>query len=130
MNKLIWNLFSSLKNAQLANKTIIFQKKNHLCFFFLNVLWDEGLIVGFRKSVFLNNHYEIYLKYNLKNNLFNFSNIKILYKPNINFFLNVKQLWKINLTTEILIISTSKGLLTHLNCRKYNLGGKPYFLLK
>lgn len=130
MNKIIWNLFSSLKNAQLAHKTMVFQKKNHLCFFFLNVLWDEGFILGFKKSAFLNSHYEIYLKYNIKNSFFNFSNIKILYKPNHNVYLSVKQFWKINLTTEVLIISTSKGLFTHNYCRKYNLGGKPYFLLK
>lgn len=122
-------MFSSLKNAQLANKTMIFQKKNHLCFFFLNVLWDEGFILGFKKSVLLNNHYEIYLKYNIKNSFFNLSNIKILYQPNLNFFFSVKQLWKINFTTEILIISTSKGLFTQNSCRKYNLGGKPFLLL-
>nr|QYC61851.1 ribosomal protein S8 [Actinocyclus sp. mgcode 4] len=130
MNKLIWNLISSLKNAQLANKTVIFQKKNNICFLFLNILWDEGFILGFRKSVVLTQHYEIYLKFNDKNHLSSFLRIKILYKPNTNLFFNVQQLWKLNLTTEILILSTSKGLFTHNQCRKYNLGGKPLILLK
>jgi ribosomal protein S8 len=131
MNKLIWNMFSNIKNAQLANKTMLFQRKNHICFLFLNVLWDEGYILGFQKSILLSQHYEIYLKYNKLNNLFkNYSNIKILYKSKDNIYLNVKQLWKIKLTTETLIVSTSKGLLNHNTCRKYNIGGKPYILLK
>jgi len=123
-------MISSIKNAQLANKTVIFQKKNNFCFLLLNVLWDEGFILGFKKSIFSTQHYEIYLKYNDKKQSLNFLNIKIVFKPNINFFLNVKQLWKLNLTTELLILSTSKGLVTHNHCRKYNIGGKPFILLK
>lgn len=124
-------MFSNIKNAQLANKTMLFQRKNHICFLFLNVLWDEGYILGFQKSILLSQHYEIYLKYNKLNNLFkNYSNIIILYKSKDNIYLNVKQLWKIKLTTETLIVSTSKGLLNLNTCRKYNIGGKPYILLK
>ena len=33
MNKLIWNMVSNLKNAQLAKKTVIFQKKKQYMFF-------------------------------------------------------------------------------------------------
>jgi len=123
-------MVSNLKNAQLAKKTVIFQKKNNICFLLLNVLWDEGFILGFRKSIVLTQHYEIYLKFNIKSNFYNFSRIKVLYKPKTQFFFNIKQLWKLNLTTEILILSTSKGLITHNQCRKYNLGGKPFILLK
>lgn len=123
-------MFSSIKNAQLANKTVVFQKKNNICFLFLNVLWDEGLILGFRNSIFFNQHYEIYLKYNKNSNLSNISNVKILYQSNNKLYLSLKQLWKINITTEILILSTSKGLLTHNDCKKYKIGGKPYVLLK
>jgi ribosomal protein S8 len=130
MNKLIWNMLSSLKNAQLANKTVVFQKKNNTCFLLLNVLWDEGFILGFQKSIILTQHYEIYLKFNNKSFLYNFSRVKVLYKPKTHFFLNIKQLWKLNLTTETLILSTSKGFFTHSQCRKYNLGGKPFILLK
>ena len=123
-------MVSNLKNAQLAKKTVIFQKKNNICFLLLNVLWDEGFILGFRKSIVLTQHYEIYLKFNIKSNFYNFSRIKVLFKPKTQFFFNLKQLWKLNLTTEILILSTSKGLITHNQCRKYNLGGKPFILLK
>lgn len=124
-------MFSNLNNAQLAKKSVIFQKKNYICFSFLNVLWDEGFILGFQKSTYMQNYYEIYLKYTKHNNFFNpYSNIKIVYKAKNNLFFTVKQLWKIKLTTESLIISTSKGLLNHNACRKYNIGGKPYILFK
>lgn len=63
-------MISSIKNAQLANKTVIFQKKNNFCFLLLNVLWDEGFILGFKKSIFSTQHYEIYLKYNDKKTVF------------------------------------------------------------
>ena len=130
MNKLVWNMFSSIKNAQLANKTVVFQKKNNICFLFLNVLWDEGLILGFRNSIFFNQHYEIYLKYNKNSNLSNISNVKILYQSNNKLYLSLKQLWKINLNQDLLILSTNKGILSLDNCKKLKVGGEPIIIIR
>jgi len=127
---LLNKMFSSIKNAQLAKKTVIFQKKSNLSFSFLNLLWDEGFILGFKISLFSKFHYEIYLKLHYNTQFLMFSKIQ-----NFNKYKNIKkisskQIWKLNLVTEILILSTSQGLLTHLKCKKYNLGGKPFILLK
>lgn len=125
MKKMLWNMLSNIKNAQKINKTIIFQKKTYLCKTFLNLLWNEGLILGFRDSNIINNYYEIFLKIN-----FSIKNIKIVYKKRKHNFLTLDQLWKINYTYELLIIMTKKGFLTLENCKKNRIGGKPFLLIK
>jgi len=120
----------SIKNAQLAKKTIIFQKKSNLSFSFLNILWDEGFILGFKIALFSKFHYEIYLKLHFNTQFLMFSKIKSFNKVKINKKISLKQIWKLNLVTEILILSTSKGLFTNLSCKKYNFSGKPFILIK
>lgn len=128
--KLIGKIVSSIQNAQLSKKTVIFQKKSNLSFSFLNILWNEGIILGFKMALFSKNHYEIYLKLNVNQKFSIFSKAKSLYRLSNKNFFTLKQISKLNLITEILIISTSKGLIIHRDCKKYNLGGKPFFLLK
>lgn len=130
MKKIVCDLFSSLKNAQLAKKTVLFHKKNKLCFLFLNLLWDEGLILGFRLANLIPFYFEIYLKYPVVNSRLVTLSVKVLRRFNNQVFLSLKQLWKIPFTTEILVLSTSKGLLTHVNCKKYRVGGKPVLIIK
>ena len=127
---LINNMFSSIKNAQLAKKTIIFQKKSNLSFSFLNILWDEGFILGFKIALFSKFHYEIYLKLHFNTQFLMFSKIKSFNKVKINKKISLKQIWKLNLVTEILILATSKGLFTNMSCKKYNFSGKPFILIK
>ena len=128
--KLIDKMFSSIQNAQLAKKTVIFQKKSNLCFSVLNILWNEGIILGFKIALFSKSHYEIYLKLNFNQRLLIFSKVKNLNRLNNKNSFTLKQISKFNLITEVLILSTSRGLLTDMNCKKYNLGGKPFFFLK
>lgn len=128
--KLIDKMFSSIQNAQLAKKTVIFQKKSNLCFSVLNILWNEGIILGFKIASFSKSHYEIYLKLNFNQRLLIFSKVKNLNRLNKKNSFTLKQISKFNLITEVLILSTSRGLLTDMNCKKYNLGGKPFFFLK
>jgi len=128
--KLIDKMFSSIQNAQLAKKTVIFQKKSNLCFSVLNILWNEGIILGFKIALFSKSHYEIYLKLNFNQRLLIFSKVKSLNRLNNQNSFTLKQISKFNLITEVLILSTSRGLLTDMNCKKYNLGGKPFFFFK
>merc|ERR1739846_309852 len=128
MQKLLWSMLSNIKNAQLINKTLIFQKKTTLCKNFLNLLWNEGLIMGYRNSFICINYYEIILKHNYFKNIA-LKKIKILYRKKKKIFLTLNQLWKLNYTCEILILITSKGFLTLKNCKRYKLGGKPFILI-
>ena len=118
-------MFSNIKNAQLMNKTIIFQKKSKICNIFLNMLWDEGYILGFKNSSYNNNYVEIFLKNSLSPITFN-----VLKKQNKKQYYTLKQLWKIDFTINTLIMSTPKGFLTYEQCLKNKQGGVPYLFIK
>lgn len=124
----VYPLITNIKNAHLARKTIIFQKKNKLCSILLDILWDEGLILGYRITKICKYYFEIFLKYCFKNPYTNLSGIRILNRFNNRIFLSLKQLWKINSTTNTLILATSQGILTQNDCRKYKIGGKPILI--
>jgi len=119
-------MFANIQNGQLANKSFIIQRQTKLCSIFLNLLWDEGYILGYK--VYSENTIKIFLKY--KNNKPSISSIKSFSKPGKRVYLNTKQLWKINSFEGLLVISTNKGLLTLQECKKNNVGGEPLAIIK
>ena len=128
INSSLWQMFANIKNAQISKKSTILQKKSKICFSFLNVLWDEGFISGFRSFPFSSDYFEIFLKYNT-NGYSAINYILNLSKPGKRYYYTSKQLWKIKTTTNVIILSTSKGILTSNRCKKYNIGGQPLLLV-
>lgn len=126
MKFILWNMFSNIQNAQLANKKIVFQKRKKVCELFLNILWDEGYISGYTVDK-LNNNIIIFLKY--QNNKPVIKKIKCISKPGSRIFYTVKQLWKIDSSKNFLILSTNKGLKTLNDCKKLNIGGEPFIVV-
>jgi small subunit ribosomal protein S8 len=115
-----------IKNGQTSKKSFVLQKKSFFCVRFLNILWSEGLILGYKE---LNSKIlKIFLKYK-KNNKPAINNIIFITKPSKRIYLSIKQLWELNVFNSILIVSTSRGLLTSNECKKYNLGGEAFLLL-
>ena len=121
-------MFSNIKNGQLARKKIIFQKKNSICIEILNILWDEGFILGYKTCSSNSKILKIFLKY--ENKAPAISSLISLTKPGFRFYYSIKQLWKFNITNGLIIISTNKGFLTMDTCKKLNLGGKPFLIVK
>lgn len=112
------NLFSSIKNGCLANKSKITQlnsKQNQL---FLNILIREGFIKSYKIKEY--NKIDIFLKY--KKNISVITDIKRISKPSKRFYLKNKDLYKKK--RGIYIISTSKGFLTDFQAKKFNIGGE------
>lgn len=120
-------MFTKIKNGQSVNKYSVLQKKVSICKNFLNVLWDEGFILGYKNSSTIPDSFEIFLKYH--NNKPCIQKIKCLSKPGKRVSISVKQLWKLNLSSELIIISTSKGILSMDQCKKYNISGEPFILI-
>jgi len=118
----------SIKNAQLARKAYTYQTKKNICESVLNVLWDEGYILGYKISKSYPNHIKIFFKY--KNGKPVINSIKMLSKPSLKFYYSLKQLWKLDSSKGVLIISTTKGLMSLNDCKKYNLGGEPLIIVK
>lgn len=121
--KKYYDLLIKIKQAQLNKTLFIWCKKTNVCKFILNILWENGFILGYCLHGF---EYKIFLKYFNK-------------KPSINFIrklsnnqsknLSIKQLWQLKLKNTILICSTSKGIKTLVECKKLNIGGEVLFLV-
>lgn len=128
MKNCIWNLISIIINAQLVNKlTIKYQKKKN-CEVLLNLLWDEGYILGYKNLSSNSNIIIIYLKY--INNYPVIVNFKIISKPSLKIYYSSRQLWKIKPNQGLLIMSTTKGLKSLDFCKKFNIGGEPFLIIK
>jgi small subunit ribosomal protein S8 len=113
------NMFSIIQNGQIIKKSFVIQKKTKNCEAFLNILWDEGYILGYKKS---QKKLKIFLKY--ENGIPVIKLFKISSKPSKKKYYSVKQIWKINSTKMFFIFSTPKGLKSLFDCRKQNLGGQ------
>ena len=119
----IWNMFSKLKNSQLVKKPVVFQKKKKICAQILNILWDEGFILGYKTSNKNPEMFEIFLKYNA--NAPSISIMQSVSKPGKRIYFSAKQIWKKDSNLGLLILSTNKGILSLQQCKKLNIGGEP-----
>lgn len=118
-------MISTISNGQLAKKSFVIQSYKKSSTKILNVLWDEGYILGYKKSL---NSLKIYLKY--KNGLPAITLIKALSKPSLRMYYSVKQLWKLDLSNGLIVLSTNKGFLSDKECKKKKLGGEPFLIVK
>jgi len=121
-----------LKNAALARKEIVFTSYNKLSFELVKCLYKEGFIQSFElKEIFTSSSekkYEIKIVLRFFYNKCVLKNIKILSKPSLTKYFSLKDLSKISTKKLVIFISTSKGILTSLDCKKYSLGGIPLFV--
>lgn len=116
---------SSIKNGQLVNKPFVKQKKKKNYEMLLNILWDEGYILGYK---FESNEILVYLKYN-KDKSPAITNLKLISKSSLKVYYSVKQLWKFNVNQNLMILSTNRGLLSVNSCKKLGIGGEPILII-
>ena len=128
MKNYLWNLFASLKNGQIAKKSVITSPKKNICESFLKILWDEGFISGYRVSSVNDNQLEIFLKYT-KNGIPAINSMKFLSKPGQRLYYSSKQIWKLDSSKTFIIFSTSHGLKSINECKKNRLGGEPLVII-
>ena len=128
MSKHISNMISTINNGQLAKKAFVLIPKQKVCENILNVLWNEGFILGYRISKTNIKIIKIYLKY--QNGTSSIAVLKMLSKPSLKLYYSVKQLWKIDSSKGLIIMSTNKGFMTSTECKKQVLGGEPIIVIK
>nr|QYJ09251.1 ribosomal protein S8 [Pleurosigma sp. mgcode 4] len=127
MKNYFWNMFSNIKNGQLAKKAFIYQKRKKICEEFLKILWDEGFILGYKVDQIDSNKLKIFLKYNNEEPVIN--SIKLITKPGRRVYYSINQIWKLDSTKTFIIFSTNKGLKTIIDCKKLKLGGEPFLMI-
>lgn len=128
MKNKIWYMISSIKNGLLSNKKFIKTQKQKNCEAILNILWDEGFILGYKTCKFEPKSIIIFLKYS--KNVPSIKSIKSISKPSLKIYYSLKQLWKLNLNQSLIIVSTNKGLLSVEECKKLKIGGEPVVIIK
>jgi len=124
----LWNMFTSIVNAQKSRKSIIQVPNQKILISFLNVLWDEGYILGYKRSTLNKTKYSVFLKYN--NNQPAIKKVEFISKPSTRKYFSLRQLWKIDLSIGTAILSTSKGILSLNSCKKYGVGGELFVIIK
>ena len=107
---------------------LVFQPKTKLTIALLNILWNEGFILGYKVSYLNLEFLKVFLKY--KENKPVINSIKLISKPGRRLYYKVSQLWKLDSKKKLFILSTSKGLMTIHECKKTRIGGQPLFIIK
>ena len=132
MKNYLWNMFANINNGQLAKRSFILQQKKKICEKFLDVLWNEGFILGYRNyfqkvKTYKSDTTKIFLKY--KNGKPVINTIKPVTKPGRRVYYTAKQIWKMNSKNTLLVFSTNKGLKTLNECKNLRIGGELYIIL-
>ena len=120
-------MFANVQNGQLAKKSFVIQKRKKVCEAVLNILWDEGFILGYK---LINNDptkLKIFLKYNKNNPVIR--SIKSVSKPGSRVYYSIKQLWKLDSSKTFLVLSTNQGLKSLIQCKKLKIGGEPFLII-
>ena len=112
------NFFSSISNNNNLFKSYLIVPKQKQSIQIVNLLFQEGLI---RRYKILNNKIYIFLKY--KDNLPLIKKINLISTSKRRQFIKIKEVQKLPFD-KIYILSTSKGIVTHLEAQKINLGGE------
>lgn len=120
-------MFANIKNGQLAKRNFIYQTRKNICESFLQIMWDEGFILGYLIDNSNSNKLKIFLKYNEGKPVIN--SIKIISKPSKRVYWSINQIWKIDSSKNFIIFSTNKGLKSIIDCKKMKLGGEPFIVI-
>ncbi len=98
------------------------------CYAFLNVLRDEGYILGYQQSIDKTTNklvINVLLKYN-NMGVPVIRNIYQISKPGRRIYWSTKALWKPKSTGGLLILMTPQGFLTDRDARLLNIGGEVF----
>jgi small subunit ribosomal protein S8 len=129
MKNYFWNMFSNIKNGQLAKLSYVTHPKKKICENFLKILWNEGFILGYTNIYIKNKSYlKIFLKYDSKGRP-GICSLKLITKPGHRKYYSIKQLWKIKPYNSVIVISTAKGLKTDIQCKKEKISGEPFIIV-
>lgn len=116
-----------LKNATLARKEKIITPFNRLSLELVKCLYREGFVQSFHIEKHSNEQkITVFLRFFYNKGLLR--DLKIISTPSFVRYLTLQDICKLNMRKSVMFFSTSKGILTTLECKKYQLGGSLLFL--
>jgi small subunit ribosomal protein S8 len=132
MNINLIKLLLQLKNASLVKKEVVNFNCNVLCIELLKLLYKEGFIQSFSvdsKSLSNNDkQFQTTISLRYSYNKPTLKALKIISTPSYSKYLTLKDISKVQDRKNILFLSTNKGLLTGLQCKKKNIAGTLLFI--
>ena len=128
MKNTLWNISNDLKNTQISRRNFMYYSKTKLLINFLNILWNEGYILGYKICNVNSNLLKIFFKYKNENSAI--KSLRIISKPSRPMFYSLPQLYKLDSKKNLMIFSTSRGLMTINECKQAQIGGKLLLLIK
>ena len=114
------NLISALNNSIKANKTSILYPASNQILQFLEVLNQHRFINGYTRLS--HKQVKIYFGYSLQGSPV--LKLKAISKPSTPVYLKCKDLWKFDKNLSILILTTSKGIISHKQALIQGIGGQ------
>jgi small subunit ribosomal protein S8 len=132
MSNTLIKFLIKLKNAALIKQESLSFDFNKLNLDITELLYNEGLIQSFfiQEEVILNkSHLKICITLRAIYNKPLLKSLKIISTPVKITYLTLKNLAKLPSTKSILVLSTSKGFLTGLECKKRKIGGVLLFII-
>jgi small subunit ribosomal protein S8 len=132
MNINLIKLLLQLKNASLVKREVVRFNCNLLCLELLKLLYNEGFIQSFKiesKNVFNNEkQFQTTIMLRYYYNKPALKTLRIISTPSHSKYLTLKDISKVQDRKNILFLSTNKGLLTGLQCKKNKIGGTLLFV--
>lgn len=131
VNDTISDMLTRIRNANLASKTCVSIPKTRVHVSICEILEQEGFIEKYSTSDTNSNELVLYLKY-IRSSSQNvgglgkpcITNLKRISKPGLRIYTNHNDIPKVLGGMGIIIISTSKGLMTDRQARSAGLGGE------
>ena len=120
------NLISGIRNACIAKKSKTLLDSSRPVFNLLKILKKANYIGGYSKYNY--KKVNIYIYYPLKKNAI--LSLKGLIRPSSRIFYSTQDLWKFDKSLGLLILSTSKGMISHKEALSEGIGGEVLFYIQ
>lgn len=121
-NDKVSDFLTQIRNANLNHNLSVIVVKTKMNYQISKILKQEGFIKSF--SEYSSNQLKIYLKYEGRESKQIITNLKRISKPGRRIYANYKEIPSVLGGLGIIILSTSKGILTDRDARFYRIGGE------
>lgn len=126
---LISDMLTRIRNANLVKLSKVSILQTALTISISRILKEEGFIHNFETNVLIKNipHLVITLKFKDLNKRSYITSLKRISKPGVRVYTKSYDIPKVLGGIGVFVLSTSKGVLTDRDARRFNLGGEILF---
>ena len=126
MSSTFYQNLNQIKKGSQQKEIFVLCKDDRLTLRVLDLLWAQGFILGYRylpaKISSQQVKIQVFLKFWGPKSVL--QNLKIVSRPQKRVFLRWQSLARVYNKHELLVLSTSQGVLSHYDCLKAKLGGE------